>query len=110
MLLKDVTTIPLKPPMQKILCVSSAFNKTFVLVRVDRPGQEESIVHLDQKGTILWEHQYKDIINFFGMINEKEVIVLNVPDSKIEILNLMTHSIIEVNHDFLFEDVAQMTL
>lgn len=40
MLLKQVTNVPLRPAMQKILCVSAAYNKTFVLVRVDNPGQE----------------------------------------------------------------------
>jgi hypothetical protein len=44
------------------------------------------------------------------MVSEKEVIVLNVPDSKIEILNLQTHDIIKLNHDYLFDDVAQMTI
>lgn len=44
------------------------------------------------------------------MLNEKEVIVLNVLDSKIDIINLETHKIIQVNHDYLFDDVAQMTV
>lgn len=44
------------------------------------------------------------------MLNEKEVIVLNVPESKIDIINLQTHQFIHVNHDFMFDDVAQMNI
>lgn len=44
------------------------------------------------------------------MLNDKEVIVLNVPESKIDIINLQTKSLIQVNHDYLFDDVAQMTI
>lgn len=44
------------------------------------------------------------------MINEKEVIVLNVPESKIDIINLDTHKIIQVNHQYLFEDTASMAI
>ena len=46
---------------------------------MDRPGQEESIVHLDASGKILFERKYKDIIDVFAQLNDKEVIVLNVP-------------------------------
>ena len=110
MLLKDETTITLQPPMMKILCASVAYEGTFVLVRMDKPSQEESIVHLDKNGKILFERTYKDIIDFFGMMNDKEVIVLNVPESKIDIINLQTHSVKQVNHQYLFEDTASMLL
>lgn len=38
------------------------------------------------------------------------MIVLNVPESKIDVLNLETHEILDVDHQYLFEDVAQMTI
>ena len=44
------------------------------------------------------------------MMNAKEVIVLNVADSKIDIINLESHNIIHVNHHFLFEDAAFMSI
>ena len=101
MILNDVTNIVLDPPMLKILCLSCAYDKTFVCVRLDRPGYEESIVHFDSNGKILWQHQYPDCIDFFGMLNDREIIVLNVPKSKIDIINLQTHQIIQVNHKYL---------
>jgi len=55
---------------------------------MDKPGEDESIVHIDAKGKVLWSHTYKDIINLFGMLNDKEVIVLDVPNSHIDIINL----------------------
>ena len=88
MLLKDVNTIKFGKAWPKILKSSTAFNGTFVFVRMDKPGVEESIVHLDGSGKELYVRKYNDIIDTFGMINEKEVIVLNVPESKIDIINL----------------------
>jgi len=43
-------------------------------------------------------------------MNDKEVIVLNVPESKIDIINLQNKSVIQVNHDYLYDDVAQMNI
>ena len=110
MLLQDSNKITLKPKMQKILCVSTAFHGTFVVARLDKPGEKESIVHLDKTGKILWEKTYDDIIDFFGMMNDKEVIVLNVKEQKIDIINLETHKILQVNHAYLFEDTASMEI
>lgn len=38
----------------KILCFSAAYDNTFVFVRMDKPGEDESIVHVDSKGKILY--------------------------------------------------------
>lgn len=40
--------------MPKILCASAAYNGTFVVVRMDKPSQEESIVHFNKDGQILF--------------------------------------------------------
>lgn len=88
MLLKEKTTVKFDKPLLKVLCVSAAYNNTFVMVRMDKPCQEESIVHFDASGKILFERKYDDIIDMFGQMNEKEVIVLNVRNSTIDIINL----------------------
>lgn len=88
MLLKTNATLPLKPAMPKILWASMAYNNTYVVVRMDKPSEQESIVHLAADGHILFEKTYNDIIDFFGQLNDKEVIVCNVPESKIDIINL----------------------
>lgn len=72
----------------KVLRLSTAFNNTFVMVRMDKPCQQESIVHFDAQGKILYEHTYDDVIDTFGQINYKEVIVLDIPKNKIDIINL----------------------
>lgn len=71
MLLKEEINVKFDKPLPKVLCVSAAFNNTFVMVRMDKPCQEESIVHFDANGTILYERRYNDIIDMFGQINEK---------------------------------------
>ena len=50
------------------------------------------------------------MIDTFGMINEKELIVLNVPESKIDIINLETQKVIQINNKFSFDDTASMEL
>lgn len=67
-------------------------------------------MHVDAEGKVLFEHKYPDIINFFGMLNEREVIVMYVPDQHIDIINLETKTVRSINHEYLFDDVAQMTI
>jgi len=108
MLLKEKKHIKFDKPLPKVLCVSAAFDNTLVMVRMDKPCQEESIVHFDASGKILYERKYNDIIDMFGQMNEKEVIVLDVPNSKIDIINLEKHTVRSVYHQYLFQDTAQM--
>ncbi len=56
--------------MLKILCASVACKNTFVVIREDLPGRQESIVHFDVNGKILFERTYNAIIDFFGMMRE----------------------------------------
>lgn len=110
MLLKSHHKLVLQNQVQKILCFSTAFNNTFVFSRVINSGADESIVHVDVDGKVLFEHKYPDIINFFGMLNEREVIVMYVPESHIDIINLETQQVRHINHEYLFDDVAQMSI
>ena len=110
MLLKQTHELKLKRQSQKILCFSSAFNGTYVFSQVIKPGETESIVHVNGEGEILFEHKYEDIINDFGMINEREVIVMDVPKSHIDIINLEDRKVRSIEHQYLFEDVAQMCI
>ena len=43
MLLTDKTTVKFESKFPKILCASMAYKGTFVFVRMDKPGSEESI-------------------------------------------------------------------
>lgn len=54
----------------KILCLSTAFDNTFVFSKVINPGADEAIVHVDSLGQVLFEKRYPDIINFFFMLND----------------------------------------
>lgn len=108
MLLKDSHLINLEKVAPKVLCLSIAYNNTFVMVRLDKPCQEESIVHFNKEGKILYERKYNDIIDTFGQMNDKEIIVLNVPNSKIDIINLEKQAVKSINHQYLFEDTAHM--
>ena len=89
---------------------SAAYNNTYVYSQVIKPGETESIVHVDADGSILWEYKYPDIINWFVMLNEREIVVMNVPESKIDILNLETQKVRSIEHQYLYEDVAQMIM
>ena len=110
MLLKQEHELKLKKVVPKILCFSSAYDGTYVFSQVDKPGESESIIHVDGAGNILFEHHYDDIINYFGMINEREVIVMDVPRNHIDIINLEEKKVRSIDHQYLFEDVAQMVI
>lgn len=110
MLLKNYHKLVLKEQVIKILCFSTAYNNTYVFSRVINPGADESIVHVDAEGKVLFEKRYPDIINFFGMLNEREVILMYVPDRHIDIINLETKTVRSINHEYLFDDVAQMNI
>ncbi len=109
-LVKEEIRALINPPMPKILCASVAYSNTFVVVRMDKPCQQESIVHFNVSGKILFEKTYNTTIDFFGMLREDEVIVLNVPQNKIDIINLKTHKLTQVDHHYLFENTTYMCL
>jgi hypothetical protein len=54
MLEKKYHKLVLQNPVMKILCFSTAFNDTFVFSRVINPGADESIVHVDKDGKVLF--------------------------------------------------------
>jgi len=110
MLLKHSQTLTLKEEVRKVLCFSVAYNNTFVFVKVSRPGESESLVHADSDGNVLFEFSYNSIINMFGMLSEREVIVLDVSSLKIDIFNLEKRTVCHIAHLYLFEDVAQMQI
>ena len=110
MLVKESQELYFAKIVPKILCFSTAYNNTFVFLKVIVPGLTESIVHVDAAGSILWEYKYPDIINMFVMLDEREVVVMNVPESKIDILNLETQKVRSIEHQYLYEDVAQMIM
>jgi hypothetical protein len=88
MLTSTPKKIQLQREIQKIICFSNAFNDTFVFSYVISPGREEGIIHMDAKGVFIFEHRYQDMINYFQMLSDREIIVLDVPNSHIDIINL----------------------
>jgi hypothetical protein len=77
---------------------------------VIKPGEDEGIVHMDANGKFLFQHSYPHVINHFQMINEKEVIVLDVPNAHIDIINLEKKEVRSINHQYHFQDVIQMRI
>jgi hypothetical protein len=77
---------------------------------VVNPGADEAIVHVDRHGKVLFVKQYPDIINFFGMLHEDEVIVMYVPDNHIDLINLRSRTTRSIHFNYLFDDVAQMSI
>jgi len=53
---------------------------------------------------------FKDTINFFGMINEKEVVVIDTLNQQICLINLQKKDINSYNHQFTFNETSQMSL
>jgi hypothetical protein len=103
MIIRDTTNISLKTKIQKILCFSTARDATYLCLRVDTPGRKETILQLDSSGHALWEYSYNNPVNSFSMMNDKEFLVMNLPQQKIDIISLETHQKIQVHHEFAFK-------
>jgi hypothetical protein len=62
----------------------------------------ERLVHVDKEGKTLWERDYVDSVDTFGMFNEREAIVLNVNEDKIEVIDLLKHEVRAFPHTFTY--------
>lgn len=69
MLLKVWTNIDLKQTITKINTFSTAYDRTFVLSAVVRPGKSEAIIHIDSKGEVIHRYDFTCIIGRFGMLS-----------------------------------------
>jgi hypothetical protein len=110
LILKQESHITLKQEVKKINCLSTAYDQTYVLSIVVKPARCEAILHLNAHGEVLFRKDYDCEIGCFAMLREKEVIVLNVKDAAIEVINLETHTILRLAHNFMLDDADQMQL
>lgn len=75
MLLQDRSEVKLKKKYNKILYLSVACHDTFVFLGMPGIGRD-SLVHCDKEGKILFEHHFKYSVDSFGMLSDREVMVL----------------------------------
>ncbi len=71
----------------KILYLYSAFNETFVFLGM-RGYKQDCVVHVDKNGKILFEHVFDIAMDAFGMLSDREAILLETRKNCITILNL----------------------
>ena len=108
LLIKHTEKAQLERPAQKILKLSTAINGFLYITTI--PGTYEKLVHINKEGKVLWERDYVDSVDTFGMFNEREAIVMNVSESTIEIVDLLTHTFRSYPHNYAFEDTAPMDI
>jgi hypothetical protein len=72
--------------------------------------EKEKLVHIDQKGKVLWESSYKEAVDTFAFFSEKEVIVPNVTKGQLEIIDLTNYQTRTHPHEFTFPDSASLEL
>jgi TolB-like protein len=90
------TTLTFKEPIKEIYQISVALNDTFVLLGT------LGLVHLDAKGNMLWrKHLDGKQNNSFGMLDEKNVIVVDRVNQQIAIVNLESHECGSFNNSSL---------
>ena len=109
MLLQDRTEVKLQKRYNKILYLSTAYKETFVFLGMPGVGRD-SLVHCDKSGKILYEHHFKHNVDSFGMLSDREAMVLETHDNKITTLNLENHTVSEYDHQFAFEESDQSDL
>jgi hypothetical protein len=93
-----------------ILQVHPAFNRTFVMLTVDRPGYGEIIIHVDGKGKELFRHTAKDTVNFLAMLNDRTVAYCAIEDSKVVLINLEKQTVGGISHEFMSDCTAAVNI
>ena len=83
-----------------------AYRDTIVFLGMPGIGKD-CLVHCDLNGKILYEHNFKQSVDSFGMLSDREVMVLETHCSKITTLSLENHAIHEYDHQFAFEESDQ---
>ena len=81
MLLQDKTEVKLQKRYNKILYLSTAHNGTFVFLGMPGLGRD-TLVHCDLNGKILYEHHFKQSVDSFGMLTDREAMVLETHCNK----------------------------
>ena len=90
MLLVNNKKIKLEKTYQKVLNLYNAFNDTYCFLGM-RGHRQDCVVHFDGNGKILFEHVFEKIMDSFGMMNEREAIMLETRENCITILDLEKH-------------------
>ena len=87
MLLSSPNKITLQKKYHKILNLYPAYGNTYCFLGM-RGHRQDCVVHFDSTGKILFEHVFEKIMDAFGMMNERECIMLETRENCITILNL----------------------
>ena len=90
MLLSNPKTIKLQKKYQKVLNLYTAFNDTYCFMGM-RGHRQDCVVHFDSNGKILFEHVFEKIMDSFGMMDERNCIMLETRENCISVLNLENH-------------------
>lgn len=70
------------------------------------PGRD-SLVHCNKAGKILFELPFDNNVDSFGMLNDREAMVLETRRNCVTVLNLETHEAKQYPHQFMFEEADQ---
>ena len=93
-----------------ILKVLPAFDNTFVIMAIDRPGYGEFITHVTAEGKELFIHEAKDTINVITMTNDSTVVYCEIKENKIILVDLKKKVITSLNHNFMSDCTAALGL
>lgn len=75
MLLASEHTVKLSKRYFKILYLSAAARDTFVFLGMPSQGKD-ILVHCNKAGKILYEYRFDYNVDSFGMLNDREAVVL----------------------------------
>jgi hypothetical protein len=68
-----------------------------------RGYRQDCVVHVDKNGKILFEHVFDIAMDAFGMLSDKEAILLETRKNCITILNLENHEFRRIAFNFFNE-------
>lgn len=106
MLLVDRKDVKLPKRYLKILNVAPAFDNTIVFLGV-AGFRTDCLTHVKPDGTLLGEILFEENMDSFGMLNDREVMVLETRKNNLLIWNLENHTQINVPFHFKAEETDQ---
>ena len=107
----NVTTQNVRLPAryQKVLNICPALNNTFVFFGI-RGFREDCLTHFDAEGKLIDEIIFEHNMDSFGMLSDREVLVLETRKGCISLWNLETHKFHHIPFKFLNEEVDQSAI
>jgi hypothetical protein len=97
MIATETYQVNLTRTFQKVLYLSTALHGTFVFLAVESVGRN-ALYHCDNKGRVMFRHQFEHSVDSFTMPSRSEVVILYPSDNLIYHFDLQRQRVEHYSH------------